>query len=76
MSPIGLSNATGARLTRLETSEEISVVCDACSNILSKPIDIEKYAMIYAGAQKNIGPSGVTVVILRDDMIAKVRSMD
>lgn len=52
----------------------IPVVCDACSNILSKPIDIEKYAMIYAGAQKNIGPSGVTVVIIRDDMIAKVPS--
>jgi len=50
----------------------IPVVCDACSNILSKPIDIEKYAIIYAGAQKNIGPSGVTVVIIRDDMIARV----
>lgn len=48
------------------------VICDACSNILSKPIDIEKYAVIYAGAQKNIGPSGVTVVIIRDDMIEKV----
>ena len=52
----------------------IPVVCDACSSILSKPIDIEKYAMIYAGAQKNIGPSGVTVVIIRDDMLAKVPS--
>jgi len=52
----------------------IPVVCDACSNILSKPIDIEKYALIYAGAQKNIGPSGVTVVIIRDDMLAKVPS--
>jgi phosphoserine aminotransferase len=48
------------------------VVCDASSNILSKPLDIEKYALIYAGAQKNIGPSGVTVVIIRDDMIARV----
>lgn len=52
----------------------IPVICDACSNILSKPIDIEKYAMIYAGAQKNIGPSGVTVVIIRDDMLEKVPS--
>ncbi len=50
----------------------IPVVCDACSNILSKPIDIEKYAIIYAGAQKNIGPSGVTLVIIREDMIDKV----
>ena len=47
------------------------VVCDASSNILSKPIDIEKYALIYAGAQKNIGPSGVTVVIIRDDLLVK-----
>src|SRR5690606_20750852 len=43
---------------------DVPVVCDACSNILSKPIDIEKYSVIYAGAQKNIGPSGVTVVII------------
>jgi phosphoserine aminotransferase len=50
----------------------VPVVCDASSNILSKPIDIENYALIYAGAQKNIGPSGVTVVIIRDDMIARV----
>ena len=48
------------------------VVCDASSNILSKPIDVEKHALIYAGAQKNIGPSGVTLVIIRDDLIAAV----
>ena len=50
----------------------IPVVCDASSNILSKPFDIEKYALIYAGAQKNIGPSGVTLVIIRDDLLAEV----
>ncbi|HEX6126219.1 MAG TPA: 3-phosphoserine/phosphohydroxythreonine transaminase [Pyrinomonadaceae bacterium] len=48
------------------------VVCDASSNILSKPFDLGKYALIYAGAQKNIGPSGVTVVIIRDDMLERV----
>jgi phosphoserine aminotransferase len=48
------------------------VICDASSNILSKPIDVSKYAMIYAGAQKNIGPSGVTLVIIRDDLLEKV----
>jgi len=48
------------------------VICDASSNILSKPFDIEKYAMIYAGAQKNIGPSGVTIVVIRDDMLERV----
>ena len=50
----------------------VPVICDASSNILSKPMDVEKYALIYAGAQKNLGPSGVTVVIIRDDMIARV----
>ncbi|MGE3465775.1 MAG: 3-phosphoserine/phosphohydroxythreonine transaminase [Pyrinomonadaceae bacterium] len=49
----------------------LPVVCDASSNILSKPIDIEKYSLIYAGAQKNIGPSGVTLVIVREDLLAK-----
>jgi phosphoserine aminotransferase len=48
------------------------VICDASSNILSKPIDITKYSMIYAGAQKNIGPSGITLVIIRDDLLEKV----
>ncbi|MBK9164508.1 MAG: 3-phosphoserine/phosphohydroxythreonine transaminase [Acidobacteria bacterium] len=49
----------------------IPVVCDASSNILSRPIDVSKYALIYAGAQKNIGPSGVTVVIIRDDLLER-----
>jgi phosphoserine aminotransferase len=52
--------------------EGIPVICDASSNILSKPIDVSKYALIYAGAQKNIGPSGVTLVIIRDDLLEKV----
>lgn len=47
----------------------IPVVCDASSNILSKPIDVERYGVIYAGAQKNIGPSGVTIVIVRNDLL-------
>lgn len=51
----------------------VPVVCDASSNILSRPIDIEKYALIYAGAQKNIGPSGVTVLIIRDDFLESCR---
>jgi phosphoserine aminotransferase len=50
----------------------VPVVCDASSNILSKPIDVSKYALIYAGAQKNIGPSGVTLVIIRDDLLERV----
>ena len=49
----------------------VPVVCDASSNILSKPIDVSKYALIFAGAQKNIGPSGVTVVIIREDLLER-----
>lgn len=44
-------------------------VCDISSNILSRPIDISKFALLYAGAQKNMGPAGVTVVIIREDML-------
>ena len=50
----------------------VPAVCDASSNILSRPIDVEKYALIYAGAQKNIGPSGVTVVIIREDLLERI----
>jgi phosphoserine aminotransferase len=50
----------------------VPVVCDASSNILSKPIDTSRYSMIYAGAQKNMGPSGVTVVIIKDELLERV----
>ncbi|MFY9254021.1 MAG: 3-phosphoserine/phosphohydroxythreonine transaminase [Fuerstiella sp.] len=45
------------------------LVCDASSDIFSRPIDVSKYGIIYAGAQKNLGPSGVTLVIIRDDLV-------
>jgi phosphoserine aminotransferase len=47
----------------------IPLVCDMSSDILSRKIDVSKFALIYAGAQKNLGPSGVTVIIIRKDMI-------
>ncbi|QGG47830.1 3-phosphoserine/phosphohydroxythreonine transaminase [Heliorestis convoluta] len=47
----------------------IPLIADMSSDILSKPFDASKFALIYAGAQKNLGPSGVTVVIIRQDMI-------
>ncbi len=50
----------------------VPLVCDASSDIFSRPIDAGKYALIYAGAQKNLGPSGVTLVILRNDMLERV----
>lgn len=45
------------------------LICDASSDIFSRPLDVSKYALIYAGAQKNLGPSGVTLVIIRDDLV-------
>ncbi|HXD34290.1 MAG TPA: 3-phosphoserine/phosphohydroxythreonine transaminase [Pyrinomonadaceae bacterium] len=51
---------------------DVPLLADASSDILSHPIPVDKYAMIYAGAQKNIGPSGVTLVIMRDDLLARI----
>jgi phosphoserine aminotransferase len=48
------------------------LVCDASSDICSRPVDVSKYAVIYAGAQKNLGPSGVTVVVLREDLLERI----
>ncbi|MFL6468049.1 MAG: 3-phosphoserine/phosphohydroxythreonine transaminase, partial [Pyrinomonadaceae bacterium] len=51
---------------------DVPVICDASSNILSKPLDLLRYSMIYAGAQKNLGPSGVTLVIISDQMLERI----
>jgi phosphoserine aminotransferase len=47
----------------------VPLICDASSDIYSRPIDVSKYGMIYAGAQKNLGPSGVVLVIIRKDLV-------
>lgn len=52
-----------------ETPAGVPLVADMSSNILSKPVDVSKYGVIYAGAQKNMGPAGVTVVIVREDLL-------
>lgn len=51
----------------------VPLVADMSSTILSRPIDVSRYGLIYAGAQKNIGPAGLTVVIVRDDLIGVMR---
>jgi phosphoserine aminotransferase len=48
------------------------LVCDASSDFLSRPLDMARYGLIYACAQKNLGPAGVTVVIVRDDLLGRV----
>jgi phosphoserine aminotransferase len=50
---------------------DVPLVCDTSSDMLSRPIDFAKYGLIYAGAQKNLGPSGVTLVIVREDLLAR-----
>jgi phosphoserine aminotransferase len=51
---------------------EIPLVADMSSHFLSRPIEIAKFGLIYAGAQKNVGPAGLTIVIVRDDLLGKV----
>ncbi len=59
--------------TQFSTEPEVSapLVADASSDFLSRPIDTEKYGLIYAGAQKNVGPAGVTIVLVRDDFLER-----
>ena len=47
------------------------LVCDASSDVFSRPIDVKRYGLLYAGAQKNLGPAGVTLVVMRRDLVAK-----
>jgi phosphoserine aminotransferase len=49
----------------------VPLICDSSSDFISRPVDVSKYALIYAGAQKNAGPSGVVMVIVRDDMLER-----
>ncbi|MBP9820165.1 3-phosphoserine/phosphohydroxythreonine transaminase [Candidatus Woesebacteria bacterium] len=53
----------------------VPLVADLSSTILSEPIDVTQYGVIYAGAQKNIGPAGVTIVIVRDDLLGQSRAL-
>jgi phosphoserine aminotransferase len=68
------SNETieGVQWKREPNVADVTLVADMSSDILSRAIDVNKYGLIYAGAQKNMGPSGVTVVILRDDLLQRI----
>lgn len=59
----------GTRYTTLPETGNVPLVADISSNVLSEPIDVSKFGLLYAGAQKNMGPAGVTVVIVRDDLV-------
>jgi len=59
----------GVEFNWIPNTGDVPLVADMSSNILSRPVDVWKYGLIYAGAQKNIGPAGLTLVIVRDDLI-------
>ncbi|MCI8496738.1 MAG: 3-phosphoserine/phosphohydroxythreonine transaminase [Clostridiales bacterium] len=65
----------GTRYTTLPETGDVPLVADLSSCILSEPIDVSKFGMIYAGAQKNMGPAGVTIVIIREDLIGNARDI-
>jgi phosphoserine aminotransferase len=65
---------SGVEFSYVPDAGRIPLVADMSSSILSRPIDVSKFGLIYAGAQKNIGPSGLVVVIVREDLLGKARS--
>jgi phosphoserine aminotransferase len=61
----------GVEMFWIPETGEVPLVADMSSTILSRPIDVSRYGLVYAGAQKNIGPAGVTVVIVREDLLGQ-----
>jgi len=64
----------GIEINWVPKIDNVPIVADMSSNILSKQINIDDYGVVYAGAQKNIGPSGLTLVIVRNDLLGKARN--
>ncbi|WGE49310.1 3-phosphoserine/phosphohydroxythreonine transaminase [Actinobacillus equuli] len=65
---------TGVQIKQIPNVGNAVLVADMSSDILSTQIDISKFGLIYAGAQKNLGPAGITIVIVREDLIGKART--
>ncbi|MDY6814919.1 MAG: 3-phosphoserine/phosphohydroxythreonine transaminase [Pseudomonadota bacterium] len=63
----------GLEFDFIPDSGDVPLVADMSSTMLSRPVDVSRYGLIYAGAQKNIGPSGLVVVIIRKDLLGKAR---
>ena len=59
----------GTKFSKLPETGDVPLVADMSSCILSEPVDVSKFGLIYAGAQKNMGPAGLTVVIIREDLV-------
>jgi phosphoserine aminotransferase len=72
---ITLNNTiVGTRWADIPETGAVPLVADISSCILSEPLDVSRFGLVYAGAQKNLGPAGTTVVIIRDDLIGKAPS--
>lgn len=65
------NTVAGTQFHDVPESGDVPLVADMSSDILSRPLSLDSYGLIYAGAQKNLGPAGVTVVIVRDDLLAR-----
>jgi phosphoserine aminotransferase len=65
----------GTAFQEIPDTGSVPLVADMSSNILSEEIDVSKFGLIYAGAQKNIGPAGLTVVIIREDLIGEAKEI-
>lgn len=65
----------GTRFTKLPETGNVPLVADVSSCILSEPIDVSRFGILYAGAQKNMAPAGLTVVIIREDLIGHARDI-
>ncbi len=65
----------GTRFTKLPETGNVPLVADVSSCILSEPIDVSRFGVLYAGAQKNMAPAGLTVVIIREDLIGHARDI-
>lgn len=68
------NTVAGTQFPKEPETNGVPLVCDASSDILSRPLDVKRYGIIYAGAQKNMGPAGVTIVIIRKDFLKKAKS--
>jgi phosphoserine aminotransferase len=64
----------GVEFDWIPDTGDVPLVADMSSTILSRPVDVSKFGMIYAGAQKNIGPAGLTIVIIREDLVGEARA--
>jgi phosphoserine aminotransferase len=65
----------GTKFSTLPDTGNVPLIADVSSCILSEPVDVSKFGVLYAGAQKNMGPAGLTVVIIREDLLGKARDI-